>query len=365
MIPISRVDIGPEEERIVLEVLRSGHLAQGPMVERFEHGFARVSGTRHAVAVANGTLALVCALELAGVGAGDEVVTTPFTFVATLNAIIERGATVRFVDIDPLDFTIDPEQLQDVLSERVRAVVPVHLYGLPADMMAIAARLHGRDITIIEDAAQAHGATVRGQPVGSFGIGCFSLYATKNVTTGEGGVITTDDDSVAQRARLLRNQGMRRRYEYEVAGHNYRLTDLHAAVGVAQLGRLAHFTERRRSNAAYLTTGLAGVRGFVCPIVPEGRTHVFHQYTVRITDGAAVERDELAARLSELGVGTGVYYPRVAFDYECYRDHPLIEPAAVPEARRAANEVLSLPVHPSLEERHLARIVEAVHKILS
>jgi perosamine synthetase len=236
-IPITRVRLGEEEERLVLEVLRSGQLAQGPMVERLEHDFARLCGARHAIAVSSGTTALVAALQALGVGPGDEVVTSPFTFAATLNAILETGATARFADIEPTTFTVDPASVRRRLSPRTRVVMPVHLYGQPADMDRLVAIAADHGSAIVEDAAQAHGATVRGRAVGTFGIGCFSLYATKNVTTGEGGIVTTDDDELAASIRVLRNQGMRTRYSYDVVGHNYRLTDLQAAVGIPQLAR--------------------------------------------------------------------------------------------------------------------------------
>ena len=359
-IPITVVALGPQEERLVIEVLRSGHLAQGPMVERLEAAFARLCNVRHAVAVSSGTTALVGALLAAGIGPGDEVVTTPFTFVATLNAILEVGATARFADVDPADFTLDPDAIEALLNERTRAIIPVHLYGQPAAMgrIGLLARRHG--LVVVEDAAQAHGATVDGRPVGSFGIGCFSLYATKNVTTGEGGVVTTDDDAVADRLRLLRNQGMRARYEYELPGHNWRLTDVQAAIGIPQLERLAATTQARRAHARALDAGLAGLPGLVTPVVDADRTHVFHQYTVRVGPLAPLGRDELAGHLASAGIGHGVYYPRLVHDYDCYRSRPDVVCDPTPEAARAAAEVLSLPVHPALSEAELERIVAAV-----
>jgi dTDP-4-amino-4,6-dideoxygalactose transaminase len=242
--------------------------------------------------------------------------------------------------------------------------MPVHLYGLPADIGAIAEVTQRRDLALVEDAAQSLGATDAGRPVGSFGIGCFSLYATKNVTSGEGGVVTCGDEEIADRLRLLRNQGMRARYEYELPGHNYRLTDLQAAVAIPQLARLPMITERRARNAAALSSGLAGVPGLVCPTIPEGRTHVWHQYTVRVTPDARVDRDEAVRALAERGVGTGVYYPRIVTDHDCYREHPRVRPSDVPNARAAAREVLSLPVHPGLTDDDVATIVGAVREVL-
>jgi dTDP-4-amino-4,6-dideoxygalactose transaminase len=363
-IAISRVVLGAEEERLVLEVLRSGQLAQGPMVARFESEFASLCDVRHAVAVSNGTVALVAALQAAGLAPGDEVVTAPFTFAATLNAILEVGATARFADIDPATFTIDPERIEAVVTDRTRALMPVHLYGQPAAMHDIMGLASARNLLVVEDAAQAHGAAVDGRAVGSFGVGCFSFYATKNIATGEGGIVTTNDDALAARLRVLRDQGMEARYEYVMAGHNYRLTDLQAAIALPQLARLDASTSQRRAHAARLSEGLGGVDGLVTPSVAPGRSHVFHQYTVRVTEDARVSRDDLAAGLLAAGVRTGVYYPRPVFDYDCYRDHPGVVVTDVPEAERAAREVLSLPVHPHLTSADLDRIIEQTRKLL-
>lgn len=215
MIPITVVDVRDAED-LVVEVLRSGAIAQGPMVKRFEDAFAAVSGTKHAIAVNNGTTALVAALQVLGLKPGDEVVTSPFTFVATLNAILEAGATVRFADIRRDDFAIDPDAVVKAVTDRTKVLMPVHLYGQTADMGKLAPLAAERGLTVIEDSAQAVGASFEGKQAGSFGIGCFSLYATKNITTAEGGVITTDDDALADKLRVLRNQGMRARYQYEV-----------------------------------------------------------------------------------------------------------------------------------------------------
>ncbi|MEZ5239756.1 MAG: DegT/DnrJ/EryC1/StrS family aminotransferase [Microthrixaceae bacterium] len=215
-------------------------------------------------------------------------------------------------------------------------------------------RRHGFDhgpartpgIPVVEDAAQAHGAEHAGRRVGSFGIGSFSFYATKNVSTGEGGAVTTDDDEVADRLRLLRNQGMRERYVYEIAGHNYRMTELQAAVGIPQLERLEQINRTRRSNAAHLNEALADVLGIEVPRVAEGSTSVWHQYTIRVTGDSAVDRDGMVAGLEEAGVGCGIYYPRVAYDYDCYRSNPAVVVEPRPEAERPRREVVSLPVHP-------------------
>lgn len=363
MIRLSPVSVGQKEEALVLEVLRSGHLVQGPMVERLEEGFRELCEVYEAVAVSNGTIAIVAALQALGIGPGDEVVTSPFTFAASLNAILEVGATARFVDILD-DYTIDPEALESAVTPRTAAIIPVHLYGYPADMNRIRTIATNRGIAVVEDAAQAHGAAVSGQPVGSFGIGCFSLYATKNLMTGEGGLVTTNDRDVADRLRLLRNQGMRHRYEYEVPGHNYRLTDIQAALGIPQLAELKEANQRRRRNAARLSEGLSDVAVLRVPLSAPDRTHVFHQFTIRVTSESPVGRDLLAAGLARLGIETGVFYPRVVYDYPCYRSHPLVTVAPMGGAERSAQEVLSLPVHPGLTDGDIDRTVEAIRLLM-
>lgn len=359
MIPISAPILDELEEGLVLEVLRSGRLAQGPMVERFEAAVAEVAGTAHAIALDNGTDALIASLLALDVGPGDEVVTSAFTFVATLNAILHVGATPRFADVGE-DMCVDPASLAAAIGPATKAVIPVHLYGLPADMDRVLAAIDDRRVAIVEDAAQALGATVSGRPVGSWGLGCFSFYATKNVTTGEGGVVTTDDDALADRLRVLRNQGQRGRYEYQEPGFNMRMTELQGALGVAQMQRLSGIVEARRRHAAHLDAALAGIEGLVLPTIPDGREHVYHQYTVRVTDRARIGRDDLVAGLRERGVDAGVYYPRAVYDYDCFRREPRVGHPSAPAAETVAREVVSLPVHPRLTEEDLSRVAEGV-----
>jgi dTDP-4-amino-4,6-dideoxygalactose transaminase len=363
LIPVTVVDVS-ESEPYVLEVLRSGSLAQGPMVRRFEEGFAALCGVRHAVAVNSGTTALVAALQVLDLQHGDEVLTSPFTFVATLNAILEAGAVARFVDISAEDFCVDPAALAAAVGPRTKVLMPVHLYGQTADMDPILKIAADRGLAVVEDAAQAHGATHDGRAAGSFGLGCFSFYATKNITTAEGGAITTDDDELADRLRLLRNQGMRERYVYETAGHNYRMTDLHAALAIPQLANAAALIARRQANARVLSAGLSGVAGLRLPAELPLRSHVWHQYTVLVDDDAALTRDELAAGLNRLGVGCGIYYPKLVTDYACYRGNAQVVPGDTPVAARAARQCLSLPVHPALTPDQLATVVGAVRELL-
>lgn len=364
VIPISVVRLDEEAERLAVEVIRSGMIAQGPMVRRLEQAFADLVGVRHAIAVNNGTTALVAALQVLDLEPGDEVLTSPFTFVASLNAILEAGATARFADITEEDFCLDPAAVEAAVSDRTRVLMPVHLYGQAADMSRVGPLATRRGVHVVEDAAQAHGATVDGRAAGAFGLGCFSFYGTKNLTMGEGGMITTDDDAVADRLRVLRNQGMRQRYQYEMPGHNYRLTDLQAALAIPQLARYAEQVARRQRNAERLNAGLFDVAGLRMPRQVAGRHHVWHQYTVLVTDEAPVDRDELATRLAERGVGSGVYYPRLAFDYDCYRDHPRVRIEPTPVALSVSQRCLSLPVHQHLSDGDLDEIITAVREVM-
>ncbi len=357
MIKIAEPSIGSEEKRAVLEVLDSGMLTQGPRVQAFEAAFAEMCGVRFAVATSSGTTALHAVLLSIGIGAGDEVVTSPFTFIASANSIVYTGARPVFVDIDPTTFNIDPALVEKALSRRTRAILPVHLFGLSCEMDPLlhVAEKHG--LYLIEDACQSHGAQYKGGKVGSFGIGVFSLYPTKNITSAEGGMITTNDAAIADQCRLLRQHGMKKRYHHEMLGYNYRMTDIHAAIGLEQLKKLEAFNRARQDNARFLSSRLQGV---TAPIVPDGYTHVFHQYTIRVPNG---QRDALAAHLQAMGIGTGVYYPIPVHRQEYYRGQ-LGYDLHLPEAERAASEVLSLPVHPSLSREDLAAIAGAVNMFM-
>jgi len=365
MISVTEVHVPEEAEALVLECLRSGALAQGPRVAQFEAEFAAMCGVEHAVAVGNGTLALELALAVADLEPGDEVVTSPFTFVATVNAALAAGATVRFADIDLDTFNMDATAAEAALTDRTRCLVPVHLYGRPAPLGPLAALAEARGLVLVEDSAQAHAAELDGRRTGSWGLGCFSFYATKNMTTGEGGMVTTSDGHLADRMRVLRNQGMRARYQYEIVGHNWRMTDVAASIGLAELHVLDERTEARRRNAAALSERLAGIEGLIVPD-PGGHDvrHVFHQYTVRITGEAKLDRDSLAVALGERGIGSGVYYPKVAYDYDCYRSHPGVVIEAMPNAELVAAQVLSLPVHPFLDATDIDRIGAEIRVLL-
>lgn len=352
MIPVAKPIIGDDERAAVDAVLASGGLAQGPRVAQFEEGFSEWVDGATCVAVNSGTSALHLGMLAAGIGPGDEVIVPSFTFAATANSVALTGATPVFVDIDPVTFCIDPKAVEAAITPRSRAVVPVHLYGHPADMTTLMpiAREHG--LTIIEDAAQAHGAQWDGKPVGSFGtVGAFSFYPTKNMTSGEGGMVTTADPAVARAVRLLRNQGMEARYQNEVVGLNNRMTDIHAAIGIVQLGKLRGWTEQRRENAQFLSSNL---RGVICPTEAPNAVHVFHQYTIRVPD----DRDGFAAALQQRGVGSGVYYPIPVHRLPSFGLH-----IDLPVTEQVASDCLSLPVHPSLSRDDLERIVEAVNDV--
>lgn len=364
MIPITVVEFGTDEEELVLEVLRSGRIAQGPLVARFEESFARLTGVKHAIAVNNGTTSLIASLQALDLEPGDEVITSPFTFAASLNAILEAGLTARFADISEDDFNVDPTSVAARIGNRTRVLMPVHLFGQIADMRAISALARDNSLHILEDAAQAHGSAQGGVKAGSFGLGSFSFYATKNITTGEGGIITTNDDALADKLRVLRNQGMRARYDYVMQGQNYRLTDLQAALAIPQIARYADTVAGRARNAATLSERLAGVPGLVTPQELPGRSHVWHQYTVRITEDARVSRDEFVAAMADAGVGAGVYYPHLVFDYDAYRDRPDVVIEPTPVAQRIAREVVSLPVHNHLTVADLDHIVASARSIL-
>jgi dTDP-4-amino-4,6-dideoxygalactose transaminase len=363
MIPITKVDV-TDSEALVLEVLRSGNLAQGPRVAELESGFSELLNVKHTVAVNNGTTALVAAIQAMRFSEGDEIVTSPFTFVATLNAALEAGLTVRFADITLDDFCVDPIAIESAITDRTRAIMPVHLYGQGADMLPITALAKRFGLRIIEDAAQAHGATVENASVGSFDVGCFSLYATKNLTSGEGGLITTNDDEIADRLRVLRNQGMRQRYQYEVPGHNYRMTDLQAAVAIPQLARVDEIIEKRSKNARRLIAGLADIEGLKIPTVASGRTHVWHQFTVLIDPSCGCDRDTFVAKMLERGVTCGVYYPKLVFDYDCFRADPRVIVDDFPRASYAAANCVSLPVHQYLTTSEVDQIIDTARGVL-
>lgn len=361
-VPLVSVRVSEQARRRVNAVLDSGRLAQGPVVAELEEAFAAASGTRHCVAVGNGTIALQAALEALGVGRGDEVITTPFTFIATVNSALAVGAKVRFADITE-DYTIDPAGVGELVGPNTKAVMPVHLFGLPADTEAIRRAAPG--VPQLEDAAQAHAAELNGTRVGGLGtLACFSLYATKNLSAGEGGLVTTNDDVLADRLRVLRNQGMRARYDYAGWGSNYRMSDLHAAVVVDEVRRLDEINAVRQAHAQALLDGLADLPGLLVPVVPEGRRSVWHQFTVRLTEAAPVDRDGFIAGLARRGVASDVFYPQALPDVKHLAAHPDVANDPVPLARQVARQVVSLPVGHHLDDAQIAHVVKSVREVL-
>lgn len=360
MIPMAKPRIGEEELEAVNQVMRSGMLAQGDKVLEFEEAFAKYIGVKHAIAVNSGTAALHVSLMACGVSNTDGVVTTPFTFAATGNAIRALDGLPQFIDIQEDTYNIDPELIQKHIWPDTKAILPVHLYGNPCDIERIMDIANVLGMYVIEDACQAHGAEVNGKKVGSFGIGCFSFYPTKNMTAGEGGMITTNDDEIARKCRILRNQGQKERYVYEMVGLNYRMTNIAAAIGLVQLKYLDEWNNIRIRNAELLNEGLKDVEGIVTPKVRENVKHVYHQYTVRVTESFGVPRQIFREVLTGFGIGNDVYYPSLVYHNPGFG---LRYSPSNPVAFIATGEVLSLPVHPFVTESDIQFIVETIKNI--
>lgn len=354
MINISRPQIGEDEKKAVLEVLDSGHLAQGPRVQAFEEAFAKWTDTKYAVATSSGTTALHVALLAHGIGAGDEVITTPFSFIASANSILYTGARPVFVDIEADYFMIDPAKLEKSITPMTRAIIPVHLFGQICDMEEIERIAKKHNLAVIEDACQSHGAKYKGKKVGAWGTACYSFYPTKNMTTIEGGMITTNDRQVAERARLIRNHGSPKRYLHDTLGFNFRMTDIQAAIGLVQLTKVDGWNKKRRENARFLTERFSKINGVKPPMVQGGGEHVFHQYTICVEK----KRDELVEGLNSVGIAAGVYYPIPIHQQPLYTNMGYKD--VMPVTESVALQVLSLPVHPTLTQDELEIIVREV-----
>ncbi len=358
MIPPARPDLGQEEIDAATEVLRSGMIAQGKKVAELEERWAAFCGARHAIAMSNGTTALMSIFAGLGYGPGDEIITVSHTFNATVASILFTGAGPVFVDIEPDTFLMDAGRIEAAITARTRAIAPVSLFGVVADMDAIQAIADRHGLAVVEDACQAHGAQYRGRRAGSFGYAAFSLYATKNMTTAEGGFVTTNDDRLADWIRLYRNQGMKQRYQHEILGYNFRLTDLQAAIGLAQLDKLERNTARRQAVAARYDAALADLP-VKLPVRPEGRTHVFHQYTVTVE----ADRDQIVEEMKQAGVICGIYYP-----IPCHRAPYVLElgiEADLPVTDAVAARCLSLPMYPGLTEAEQDQVVAALRAALA
>lgn len=342
----------------VRSVLESGQLAQGPKVEEFERNFADYTGTKYAVAVNSGTAALHTALLASGITRGDEVIVTSFSFIASANCCLYCNAVPVFCDIEPATFNLKPHLIEEKITPRTKAVIAVDLYGQPCDMDEIAGICRKNGLVLIEDACQATGAEYGGRKTGSFGIGCFSFYPTKNMTTGEGGMLTTDDENVARKAGSIRNHGQSQKYLHNITGYNFRMTDIVAAIGINQLKKLDKANQKRRENALYLSQHISEIKGLIPPFIARQRTHVFHQFTIRVTRDFKLSRDELQTKLNQQGIGNAIHYPIPIHKQPLYQD--LGYDDCLPVSEAAAQEVLSLPVHPSLTNDDLKTIVRAL-----
>jgi len=357
-IPIAKPLLGEEEKQAVIRVIDSGALAQGAEVEAFEKEFADWNGSAYAMAVNSGTAALQLALQAHEFPAGAEVITTPFTFMASTSSILYAGLTPVFADIDEATMNIDPATVERLVTPNTVAILPVHLFGLSCDMTALEAIATKHNLIIIEDACQSHGAEWAGSRVATKHTGTFSFYPTKNMTTTEGGMVTTPDETIAKRLAVLRSQGMEKRYYHDVLSYNFRMTNLEAAIGREQLKKLDGFTAKRQANADYLRQHLTH-RGLAFQHVPNQAKHVYHQFTIRVTPDFGLTRDQVLEKLTAAGIGTSVFYP-----LPVNRQRPIVErglSATVPVAERVANEVLSIPVHPSLAEADLQTIVTTIN----
>lgn len=349
MINIAKPLIGQEEQDAVKRVLESGIIACGPVTAEFEKNFASYVGTKHAISTTSGTTALHLALLSIGIKPGDEVIVPSFTFIATANPVLFCNAKPVFCDIDSKTFNIDVDKIESLISEKTKAIIPVHLYGHPADMKPITEIAEKHNFAVIGDACQSHGAKYDGKMIGSFSdMECFSFYPTKNMTTSEGGMITTNNDEIAELAFSIRNHGREQTkwgYEHGRVGYNYRMTDITAAIGIEQLKKLPSFISKRRENAKYFDENLKGVE---TPFVIENAEHAYHQYTIKCKN-----RDSLIENLKRNEIGFGIYYPKPLHQYNHLSQFGHSD---LMVSEQIANEVLSIPVHPALSSDDLEKI---------
>ena len=361
-IPIAKPNFGKKEEDAVKEVLDSGILVSGPRTKSFEKEFAEYIRVEHAVAVTNGTVALDVALKALKIGPGDEVITSAFSFIASGNCILFQNAKPVFADINPKTFNIDPSDVAEKITAKTKALIPVHLFGQPANMDTLMEIAQDNGIALVEDAAQAHGAEYKGQKTGSIGdVGCFSFYATKNMAIGEGGMITTNDPKLADKIRLLINHGQSRKYHHETLGYNYRMTEFCAAIGSVQLKKIDGFNEKRIENAKLLNNGIQNFTGLTGPYVDKDAKHVFHQYVLKV-DPYCVGRDKVADHLAKNGVGTAVHYPFPIYRQPLYQEIGY-EGTVCPNTEEACRRVLSLPVHPLVDKKDIEYMLVILKEI--
>lgn len=356
MIPIVKVSISEATEEAVLKVLRCGVLAQGKEVENFEKEFAKYIGVKYAVAVVNGTAALQTALLALGIKKGDEVITSPYSFIASTNVIFFVGAKPVFVDAS-YDFNIDTLKIEEKINSKTKAILPIHMFGNPCDMDKISSLAKKYNLKVIEDACQAHGAEYKGKKVGSFGdLGCFSFYATKNMTTGEGGMITTSNKKLYEKMKMLRHHGSSIRYHHDILGYNFRMTDMQAAIGREQLKKLDKSNRKRIANALYLNSLLKNIKGLILPKISPDTKHVFHQYTIILDEDYPLDREKLAKVLTVKGIGYGIFYP-----IPIHKQKELLDMGLcynLPKAEALSKKVISLPIHPNVTKENLKYIAK-------
>ncbi|MFA5364686.1 MAG: DegT/DnrJ/EryC1/StrS family aminotransferase [Candidatus Bathyarchaeia archaeon] len=361
-IPIAKPNFGLEETEAVKTVLDSGFLVSGPKTKEFEKDYADYIGVKHAVAVTNGTTALDVALKALKVKQGDEVITSAFSFIASGNCILFQNAKPVFADIDPKTFNIDPQDVARKVTSKTKVIIPIHMFGQPAKMDDIKEIAENKDIAIVEDAAQAHGAEYKGQKVGGIGdLGCFSFYATKNMTAGEGGMVTTNDPKLAERVRLLINHGQSQKYQHDSLGYNYRMTEFSAALGLVQLKKLDMFNHKRIANAQLLSQKIGKISGLTVPFVDKDVKHVFHQYVIKVEDSYPLSRDVLAEQLAARGVGVAVHYPIPIYMQQLYKELGYKQ-STCPHTEESCRKVLSLPVHPLVTKDDIDYIVDALNE---
>ena len=359
MIPVARPFVGQEEADAAARVIFSGMLASGQEVIHFEKEFADFCGTPHAVATSNGTTALHVAMAALGIGPGDEVIVPSFTFIASATSVSMCGASPVLADIEEKTYCIDPEKVLELISPQTKAIIGVHLFGQPCDIRALSDICTDHALHFIEDCAQAHGAQYRGRAVGSYGIcGCFSFYPTKNMTCGEGGMVTSTNPEFINRIRLLINHGQKEKYLHTELGYNFRLTDIAAAIGRVQLRKLPKMNQTRQENADFFTKKIVR-RGIIPPFVRQDSTHVYHQYAIRVTDQADITRDELVSDLNRKGIGTAIHYPIPIHKQPVYEGK--IQPCGCPVSEKISREILSLPVYPGLTLEQRDSITQAVN----
>lgn len=362
MINISKPIIEEEEINAVISVLKSGVIAQGPKTLELEKEFAKYCGTKFAVAFNSGTAAIHAGLYALDIGGEDEVITSPFTFVASANPILMQGAKVVFADISEDDFNIDPKETEKKISKKTKAILPIDLYGQVYDHDSISLLSKKYNLNILEDACQAIGAEFDGKKAGSLGtVGAFSLYATKNIMCGEGGMITTNSEEITEKTKQFRHHGQseKTRYEYWDLGYNYRMTDMNAVIGIEQLKKVERFNKKRRENAERYLSQLAELKGVILPKILQGRKHVFHQFTIRVTDDFGISRDGLIDYLKKKNITCGVYYPKPLHLHPHFMKLGYKE-GDFPVAEKVAKQVVSLPVHPSLSVEEINYVITAI-----